>query len=88
MPAIRVGKALVSKSSISEIPELPSQTFFQASSSRLPTGDTMPIPVITTRRLLKGISAYFRQDCQSEYGKEERGASRRALVVTLRSGAR
>jgi hypothetical protein len=34
------------------MPELPSQTLRQASSSRLPTGETMPIPVMTTRRLL------------------------------------
>src|SRR5690349_10726961 len=51
-PAMRVANALASKRVIGPMPLTPPTTFFQAVSMSLPTGDTMPRPVTTTRRLL------------------------------------
>src|SRR6185437_7878179 len=53
-PAIRVGNALASKCVIGPMPLLPATTFFHVVATSLPTGETMPIPVTTTRRLLMG----------------------------------
>src|SRR6185312_13277182 len=53
-PAMRVGNALASKCVIGPMPLLPATTFFHAVATSLPTGETMPIPVTTTRRLFMG----------------------------------
>src|SRR6185312_13369652 len=53
-PAMRVGNALASKCVIGPMPLLPATTFCQAVATSLPTGETMPRPVTTTRRLFMG----------------------------------
>ncbi len=53
VPAMRVGYVLASNSSNAPIPETPSHTLRQASATWLPTGEMIPMPVMTTRRLLK-----------------------------------
>src|SRR5678816_3735475 len=50
-PAIRVGNAEASKWVIGPIPERPLTMPSQLLSRPFPTGDRMPIPVTTTRRL-------------------------------------
>src|SRR5579883_2373152 len=50
-PAILVGNALASKCVTGPMPLLPASTLAQAVATSLPTGDTMPSPVTTTRRL-------------------------------------
>src|SRR3546814_4063329 len=49
-PAIRVANAEASKLVIGPMPERPLTMLSQAEARSLPTGDTMPMPVITTRR--------------------------------------
>src|ERR1700750_497545 len=51
-PAMRVGKVLASKCVTGPMPLLPSTMFFHAVATSLPTGLTMPRPVMTTLRLL------------------------------------
>src|SRR5512142_948864 len=51
-PAIRVGNVEASKSVIGPTPLLPATSALQDSSTPMPTGETSPIPVTTTRRLL------------------------------------
>src|SRR6185437_14470057 len=63
-PAMRVGNALASKCVIGPIPLAPATTFFHAVVTSLPTGETMPIPVTTTRRLFMGTPCY--QDLNSD----------------------
>src|SRR5690348_7920230 len=53
-PAMRVGNALASKCVIGPMPLLPATTFCQAVATSLPTGEMMPRPVTTTRRLFMG----------------------------------
>ena len=50
-PAKRVGNALASKCVIGPMPPRPLIVLSQASAMPLPTGETIPRPVITTRRL-------------------------------------
>src|SRR3954447_13639094 len=52
-PPKRTGNALTSKRVIGPIPLRPSSKFFHAVSTVLPTGETIPNPVMTTRRLDK-----------------------------------
>src|SRR5688572_31547241 len=54
-PWKRTGHALTSKRVIGPIPLLPSSTLFHAVSTVLPTGETMPRPVMTTRRFDKRL---------------------------------
>ena len=54
-PAILLGKSVVSKCSILQIPLLPASRFFHDSSAVLPTGDSMPRPVTTTLRFDTGL---------------------------------
>src|SRR5487761_1945730 len=49
-PAIRDGKVEASKRVMGPIPERPATMFSQAGATPMPTGDTMPRPVTTTRR--------------------------------------
>src|SRR5688572_28431004 len=51
-PAMCVVYAVASKWVIVPMPDLPVVTASQADSRELPTGETMPMPVTTTRRLL------------------------------------
>src|SRR5690606_22952034 len=51
-PAKRVGNAEASKRLMAEMPERPATRFAQALGTSLPTGLTMPSPVMTTRRRL------------------------------------
>ena len=51
-PPKRTGKADTSKRVIGPMPLWAASTVSQADLTVLPTGDTMPIPVMTTRRLL------------------------------------
>src|SRR5690348_13266833 len=53
-PAMRVGNAVASKCVIGPMPLLPVITFCHAVATSLPTGETMPRPVTTTRRLFMG----------------------------------
>src|SRR3990172_318499 len=51
-PPKRVGKFVTSNAVISAMPLLPARIFAHDSSTLSPTGQTMPSPVMTTRRLL------------------------------------
>src|ERR1039457_4244153 len=48
---MRDGNALASKRVMVAMPERAASMFAHAAESPIPTGDTMPIPVTTTRRL-------------------------------------
>jgi hypothetical protein len=48
---MREGSALASKRVIATMPERQARMLSQATATPVPTGDTIPIPVITTRRL-------------------------------------
>ncbi|CSB57376.1 Uncharacterised protein [Vibrio cholerae] len=50
-PAKRVEKLVVSKCSMLTMPLWPANKAFQDDSTVLPTGDNIPMPVTTTRRL-------------------------------------
>src|SRR5262245_37952569 len=54
-PWNRTGNALTSNRVIGTMPLLPSSTLLHAVSTALPTGETMPRPVMTTRRLDKRL---------------------------------
>ena len=54
LPAIVHGKAVTSKRVIGPMPLLPASAADQLSATVLPSGESMPRPVTTTRRLLKG----------------------------------
>ena len=56
-PAICAGNADASKRVIRSMPERPATRFSQAEERSLPTGLTMPRPVMTTRRRLKMLSS-------------------------------
>jgi hypothetical protein len=51
LSAMREGRALASKRVIATMPERQARMLSQATATPVPTGDTIPIPVITTRRL-------------------------------------
>jgi hypothetical protein len=55
-PPNRVEKRLTSKRVMGAMPLRPARMFVQAAATVLPTGDTMPRPVTTTRRLVKFTS--------------------------------
>ena len=55
-PEKLTGKSVTSNVVIGLMPLFPAKIFFQASSILLPTGEAMPNPVTTTRRLLKTCS--------------------------------
>src|SRR6185312_4340648 len=54
-PAIRVGKVLASKCVTGPMPLLPARMLPHAVATSLPTGDTSPSPVTTTRRFESGL---------------------------------
>ena len=54
-PAMVEEKAVVSNLVIFEIPDFPATRLVQAVFTPIPTGDTTPRPVITTRRLFAGL---------------------------------
>ncbi len=51
-PAMRVGKVEASNRVMGPMPLLPATSALQDSSTPMPTGETSPSPVTTTRRLL------------------------------------
>src|SRR5579883_109592 len=59
-PAIFVGKLLASKCVIGPMPLLPASTLPHALATSLPTGETMPRPVTTTRRFIDDSPAQDR----------------------------
>src|SRR5690606_15446500 len=65
-PPKRQGNSLVSKRVIGAMPLTPLTTLAQADSTVLPTGETMPRPVTTTRRLLKAAPCGYwdRKQCR------------------------
>src|SRR5687768_5852369 len=59
-PPKRQGNSLTSKRTMGAMPLTPSTTLRHAESTVLPTGEMMPRPVTTTRRLLKAAPVYPR----------------------------
>jgi len=51
---MREGKALASKRVIATMPDRQARMLSHAVATPVPTGDTIPIPVTTTRRLAMG----------------------------------
>src|SRR6185312_4157066 len=71
-PAMRDGNPLASKRVIGPIPDRPATIVGQASATPSPTGETMPSPVTTTRRM-SGVSSQ-RTDGPEVSGGTARGA--------------
>src|SRR5690348_12457053 len=61
-PAIRVGNVLASKCVTGPMPLLPSRTLPQAVARSLPTGDTMPRPVTTTRLFIRSFQGCIKDE--------------------------
>src|SRR5262245_5433847 len=75
-PWKRTGNALTSKRVIGTMPLLPSSTLRHAVSMLLPTGETMPRPVMTTRRLDKRLP--HKRDFEKR-GEDMRGDWRKTV---------
>src|SRR5579862_3951257 len=75
-PAIRDANALASKRVIGPIPLRPATIVGHASRTPMPTGETMPSPVTTTRRNMSGIR---NQGTGISRGDVSGGATRVAL---------
>src|SRR5690348_10962619 len=81
------GNSLTSKLVIGAMPLTPLTTLDQALSTVLPTGEMMPIPVTTTRRLLKRCSGLSSNGCRRRLLRRRRGADSAArLPCDRRSG--
>src|SRR5690348_5758744 len=62
-PAIRVGKVLASKCVTGPIPLRPATMLSQAVLMSLPTGETMPRPVTTTRLFIRSFQGCKNESC-------------------------
>ena len=60
LPAIVLGNPVVSNRVIGPMPLLPASAADQLSATVLPSGESMPRPVTTTRRLLKASTSGWR----------------------------
>ncbi len=80
-PPKRVGKAETSKRVIGPMPLSPRRIAAQASATVLPTGQTRPRPVMTTRRLLTVVS----KSEEANAAPRVRGTRRRDQALLRRS---